>query len=357
VSAETAEPAWRDGKLEDLVRFQRGYDITKAEQRDGSVPVISSSGITSFHDEAMAHGPGVVIGRKGTLGSVHFAPGLYWPHDTTLWSRDLKGNDARFVFYFLHMIDFRRFDVGNSNPTLNRNHIHSLPIRIPSRWLQKRIANVLSRYDDLIENNRRRIALLEESACQIYREWFTRLRFPGHEHHPKSNGAPEGWHLTTLGQCVTLHYGKALKAESRTNGIYPVYGSSGIVGWHDKPLVSGPGIVLGRKGNVGSVFWSSVDFFPIDTVYYIEAATSDPFLYYTLKSMHFINTDVAVPGLNRNLAYSKNLVLPRHDIRQAFADFVSPLHEQIEKLRTTNAKLRTARDLLLPRLMSGEIAV
>ena len=85
------QPNWRWAKLKDLVVFQRGFDITKNEQKDGSVPVISSSGIRSFHSEVKVCGPGVIIGRTGTLGTVHFSESDYWPHDTTLWSKDFKG--------------------------------------------------------------------------------------------------------------------------------------------------------------------------------------------------------------------------------------------------------------------------
>ena len=161
--------SWRVAQLSDLVFFQRGFDITKAQQKPGPYPVVSSSGIGSYHDEPKAKGPGVVIGRKGTLGSIHFVQTDYWPHDTTLWSKDFKGNNARFVYYFLHTLDFRRFDVGNSNPTLNRNHIHGLPIRIPPLTVQDQLADVLSAYDDLIENNRRRMKLLEDAARRCIR--------------------------------------------------------------------------------------------------------------------------------------------------------------------------------------------
>ncbi|HEX9047698.1 MAG TPA: restriction endonuclease subunit S, partial [Verrucomicrobiae bacterium] len=92
---------WCHSKLEDVVFFQRGFDITQAQQREGTYPVISSSGVTSYHDEFKVPGPGVIIGRKGTVGSVHFTAENYWPHDTTLWSKDLKGNNPRFVYYFL----------------------------------------------------------------------------------------------------------------------------------------------------------------------------------------------------------------------------------------------------------------
>jgi len=189
---------WKKGHLRDLVFFQRGFDITQAQQTPGPYPVISSSGITSHHSEFKATGPGVVIGRKGTLGSVHFSEGDYWPHDTTLWSKDLRGSNPRFVYYYLHTVNLKRLDVGNSNPTLNRNHIHDLPVLIPPSDVQDRIAGILAGYDNLIENNRRRMELLEETARQLYREWFVRLRFPGREHTPIIDGVPEGWERKKL---------------------------------------------------------------------------------------------------------------------------------------------------------------
>ena len=215
----------------------------------------------------------------------------------------------------------------------------------------------LSAYDDLIENNRRRMALLEEAARQLYREWFVRLRFPGHEHTRITNGVPEGWERVPLGDRVTLNYGKALKAEDRSDGQCPVFGSSGIVGFHDKALAQAPGIVVGRKGNVGSVYWCPKDYWPIDTVYFIDAETSNLWLYYALQLMHFISTDVAVPGLNRDFAYSRPLLVPEARIVREFLDAAVPMHGQIAKIDEMNDKLRAARDLLLPRLMNGAIAV
>lgn len=302
-------------------------------------------------------GPGVIIGRKGTLGSVFYSDGSYWPHDTTLWSKDLKGNNARFVYYALQRIDMTMFDTGAANPTLNRNHIHGLPIYVPDRGTQDRIASILSAYDDLIENNRRRIALLEGAARQLYKEWFVRFRFPGHEHVKIIDGVPEGWDRVQLGEVVTLNYGKALKEETRVPGNIPVYGSSGIVGHHNKALVSGPGIVLGRKGNVGSVRWSQSDFFPIDTVYFVAKEQANFHLYLTLQHMQFMSTDVAVPGLNRDFAYSRMLIRPSAKVGWRFEDEVTPIFAQVQKLTDWIEKLARARDLLLPKLMSGAIAV
>ena len=146
---------WLDVTIGDLIELQRGIDITKKEQRPGHVPVVSSGGISSFHDTAAVNGPGVVIGRKGTLGKVFFLENDYWPHDTTLWVRNFRGNDPKFIYYLLESMDLKQLDVGSANPTLNRNHVHPIPVVVPPLGEQRAISNVLGMLDDKIESNYR----------------------------------------------------------------------------------------------------------------------------------------------------------------------------------------------------------
>ena len=274
---------------------------------------------------------------------------------------DPEKADPGYVGRIIESDIYKRFVLsrvgGAAQPNANAKVLSSFRLLIPGKATQQRIASILSAYDDLIENNRRRIQLLEESARLLYREWFVRLRFPGHEHVKIIDGVPEGWKKSTLGDNIVLNYGKALKADDRIEGKYPVYGSSGIVGTHKKLLVKGHGIIVGRKGNVGSVFWSSKDFHPIDTVYYIDAESSDYYLYNALQNMQFVSSDAAVPGLNRNYAYTRPYLLPPENIRAYFENTVAPIYGQIFKLDEYNEKLKQARDLLLPRLMNGEIEV
>lgn len=274
---------------------------------------------------------------------------------------DPKKADTRFIKYLFDAklkLSFRQFTQGAAQDNLSQGKLLSLKFRIPEKVEhQERIADYIAVYDELIENNRRRIQLLSESARLLYREWFVHLRFPGHEHVKIVEGVPEDWQSKKLGAVLTLNYGKALNADARVPGAYPVYGSSGVVGTHEKALVTGPGIIVGRKGNVGSVYWSSKDFYPIDTVYFINAEQSNLYLYYALQYMQFINTDVAVPGLNRDMAYSRYLLIPPETILQSFITQAATIRQQIEKLAEFNAKLVEARDLLLPRLMSGVISV
>ena len=198
-------------------------------------------------------------------------------------------------------------------------------------------------------------------ARSIYREWFVKFRFPGHEQVQMVDSElgliPEGWEVVKVEDVVELAYGKSLTAKNRIPGTVPVYGSAGVVGSHNESLVNAPGVIVGRKGNVGSVFWSNDDFFPIDTVFYVQTKVCLHYVYYNLQNQNFINNDAAVPGLNRNQAYSLPFLLPSEKLLKQFQHFVDTIFKQTSKLRIKNDNLRKTRDLLLPRLISGEIDV
>lgn len=198
---------------------------------------------------------------------------------------------------------------------------------------------------------------MEQAARLLYREWFVHFRFPGYETAKFVGGLPEGWEKRAIGDHCPFVYGKALRSDTRTSGLIDVYGSSGIVGSHNKPLVKANAIIVGRKGNVGSVFWAKNDFWPIDTVYYIAPENSDFFTYFALLNVTFINTDVAVPGLNRDFAHSRKLCVPDDELLAKFNLKASGFMQQIRLLSSENEKLTKARDLLLPRLMDGRISV
>ncbi|TDF35017.1 restriction endonuclease subunit S [Alteromonadaceae bacterium M269] len=248
---------------------------------------------------------------------------------------------------------------GAAQPDLNHSAFKSIKIPCPPNYIQKRIGAVLSAYNDLIENNLKRIKLLEEMAQITYEEWFVRMKFPGHETavFDKETNLPQGWKKKKLGDIITLNYGKALKAEHRNEGKYPVFGSAGVVGLHDTPLVKDEGIILGRKGNVGAVHWSFEHFYPIDTVYYVTSEHSLHYVYYLLKHQEFINNDAAVPGLNRNAAYAKKITLPAVEVVNQFDSKVLDIFSLINNIQRQNNVLKEARDILLPRLMTGMIDI
>jgi type I restriction enzyme, S subunit len=251
--------------------------------------------------------------------------------------------------------------VGAAQGVINTGSVASMPVPLPPLPTQRKIAGILSAYDDLIENNLRRIKILEEMAQSLYREWFVHFRFPGHESAKFVDSAlgqiPRGWEVKKLEQILELKYGKALKKEDRRDGQYPVFGSSGIVGTHDISLTKGPGIVVGRKGNVGSVFWSDEDFFVIDTAYFVDSHMPLRFLFYLLPTLNFINSDAAVPGLSRQQAYSLETIVPPNGLLTKFCTLADIFEKQASTHRRQNQNLRQSRDLLLPKLLSSNTSV
>src|SRR5438105_1044671 len=155
---------WRDCRLGDVLTLKRGHDLPEQWRREGDVPVVTSSGITGFHNEAKAQAPGVVTGRYGTLGEVFYLEQDYWPHNTALYVVDFKGTHPRFASYFLRNV-LRNYQSDKAAvPGVDRNVLHQIKVRVPDTESQKGIASILSAYDDLIENNLRRMTLIEESA-------------------------------------------------------------------------------------------------------------------------------------------------------------------------------------------------
>jgi type I restriction enzyme S subunit len=251
---------------------------------------------------------------------------------------------------------------GTNIANLNQTILNNLEVPCPPLPTQHKIASILSAYDDLIENNTRRIAILEEMAQAIYREWFVNFRFPRHENVKLVQSTlgmiPEGWKARKLGDVMELPYGKALKADTRKGGAVAVFGSGGIVGYHDECLSEGPGIIVGRKGNVGSVFWSDIPFYPIDTAFFVKTDLQLHYVYFNLLlSQKFLNSDAAVPGLNRSQAYANPFIEPTGDLLDAFGDHLAPVFALIRSLRLSIDNLSTTRDLLLPKLILGQLDV
>ncbi len=259
-------------------------------------------------------------------------------------------------FYYASLGRVSLSDYKGHHPIFRKAHIPVPPI--PE---QKRIAGILSAYDELIENSQQRIKVLETMARNLYREWFVHYRYPSHENTPlipsPLGNIPKGWEVKKLGEILELDYGKALKKEDRRDGQFPVYGSSGIVGTHDSKLVEGPGIIVGRKGNVGSVFWCDEDFYVIDTAYFVTSSLPLRFLFYVLPTLNFINSDAAVPGLSRNQAYTLEILVPPAALLTKFCSLAETFEGQVATLQRQIQNLRKTRDLLLPRLLSGQIAI
>lgn len=291
-----------------------------------------------------------------------------------------------FVYWLLaqdHIVEYLQAIAEHSTstyPSIRPSDIEAIEFFLPPLEEQRTIARVLGALDDKIELNRRMSETLEEIARALFQSWFVDFDpvrakargqlsglppdldalFPASFEASELGEIPTGWEVKTLGDCLELAYGKSLKADARRTGDIPVLGSNGQVGWHDKRLVAGPGIVVGRKGNPGTVSWSQSDFFPIDTTFYVLPKIDHlnlHFLRYALVSQNLpaIATDSAVPGLNRNLAYMNRQLVPDTTIVDEFGIHVNALFERISYFEAEVCTLSAKRDALLPRLISGAV--
>ncbi len=371
---------WSEVPLDQLGYVSRG----RSRHRPRNDPVLYG-GVHPFIQTGDVKAAGLrITTHSQTYGEAGLAQSRLWPEntlcitiaanigDTALLSYpacfpdsiigfvgDERKCDVRFVKYCFDMVQerMRMVSQGATQDNLSQDKLLRFGIPCPPVETQTAIGDMLSAYDDLIETNRRRIALLEESARLLYREWFVNLRFPGCSNMSSSADVPHGWKRCSLGDLATLHYGKALKDANRIAGHVLVYGSSGVVGEHNRALVDGPAIIVGRKGNVGSVYYSHGPCFPIDTVYFVRGNEVSYFLYLLLETMDFISSDSAVPGLNRSHACRLPVTCPSKEALHRFEEVVAQIFEQIHVLQETNKKTAAARDQLLPKLMSGAIRV
>ncbi|HDP36100.1 MAG TPA: restriction endonuclease subunit S [Candidatus Hydrogenedentes bacterium] len=241
---------------------------------------------------------------------------------------------------------------------------------------QRAIAHILGTLDDKIELNRRRNQTLEAMARALFKDWFVdfgpvRAKMAGQEPYLPADlwqlfpdrlddeGKPEGWETKRVSDYLSLAYGKSLPAVKRHSGGVPVYGSGGITGFHSEALVNEPAVIVGRKGTVGSLFWEDRPCFPIDTVFFVQPKAPLPFCYYLLESLPLrdMNTDAAVPGLNRENVYRLEVAAPPTALITAFAATASRFRENIAAVSRQSETLAQLRDTLLPKLISGELRI
>jgi type I restriction enzyme S subunit len=374
--------SWRETIFDDFVRFKRGFDLPEAKLESGPFPVVASTSVTAYHKEYRVKGPGVVTGRSGSLGSVQYIREDYWPHNTALYVKDFKGNHSRFAFYFLQKMHLENFNSGAGVPTLNQNHLHKLSIRIPDFETQQKIAAILTAYDELIENSNRRIALLENGAKEIFREWFVRLRFPGHEKVKVVKGVPTGWRFAELKELAAVNP-SSISGRNKPETIFYVDISSVSTNRIEEVTTYSSGDAPGRarrRVKHGDIIWSSVR--PANRAYCLiykppenlivstgfavirpNAETPFTFLFFAVTSDPFVDQmttvakGAAYPATSFDDFKKAKLLVPLDELLKIFHNKTQPLFHQKHFLEQQIHRLKQTRDLLLPRLISGKLSV
>ena len=388
---------WPRRSIKDIAELRYGQSLPEKLRIQGSIPVYGSGEQNSFHNKSLVD-KGIIIGRKGTVGSVRFSKVPFFPIDTVFYVNNVsENNDLKFFYYFLKTIGLENFDSDAAVPGLNRNLVHKLVACVPELAIQQKIASILSAYDDLIEVNNQRIKLLEETATELYKEWFVRMRFTGYKKAKFKKGIPVDWKITVVGEIIDYHIGGGwgndapdnefniaayvirgtdipkIKKGQVNREVYRYHKSSNIA---SRELIEGDIVFETAGGSEGQPLGRTC-FITNETISAygdkIMAAsfckqirpTKNTSLYF----YHFLNylydsrmietfqiqsTGISNYQFEPFLKYQQ-ILLPPESLLKSFHEKAILIQKQIATLGIQNTQLRQIRDRLLPRLVSGKL--
>lgn len=398
--------------------FAYGKNLPKKRQvSSGNFPVFGSNGIVGYHDIALTGGPTVIIGRKGTIGKIHYSPVPCWPIDTTFFITDSDIERLRFKYYMLKSLDLEHMNSDSAVPGLNRNEAHECEIQLPSPRERRTISHILGTLDDKIELNKQMNKTLEAMVRAIFKSWFVdfdpvRAKMEGRWRHGESlpglpaplwdlfpdklvnsemGKTPDGWKSTSLGKKLAgLISGSRPKGGSVKSGI-PSIGAENVVGlghydfskekyipleFFEKLKTKGAnlqngdvllykdGAKIGRKTYFDQGFPHSqcavnehvfiLRMKRPELQRYLFSWLDQPWVTQEIISL---NSNSAQPGINQIGVKSLPILLPTPDVISSFDKKVSQLMHRLFTNCLESRYLSTIRDTLLPRLVNGKLSV
>jgi hypothetical protein len=357
--SEWHETTW--GRISELLY---GKALRKGDYTGGSVQVFGTNGPIGWHDLELFP-PGVVVGRKGAYRGIHYASGPCWVIDTAFYLNvDHQRVTDRWAYYALKIVDLNSIDSGSAIPSTTRPAFASIPVRLPPIDLQQRVCGILDSIDDLIENNRRRIEVLEEMAQAIYREWFVHFRYPGHEDASFVDSPlgpiPEGWEVELVAGAVErLQPGRTYKAEevAETGTVVVIDQSRDeLLGFHSNEPAhrASPHDPVAVFGDHTCKLRIVIEPFSVGPNVVPFKSSAGRALSYVVRAL---DGAVSTTEYKRHWTtlMAKEIALAPATISNAFDHRIRPLTEMSETLRRESRAVSRVRDFLLPKLVTGEI--
>ena len=379
--------------LGDLVEFQRGYDLPKSKFVEGKYPVQSSNGILGYHNEYKVEGPGITIGRSGTVGTPHLIRENFFPHNTSLFVKEFKGNDIEYIYYLLQYLDLGNQKSGSGVPTMNRNHLHPIKIRAyRDKTYQQRTIKILSLIDKKIQINNQINQELEAMAKTLYDYWFVQFDFPDENGKPyKSSGGkmvyndqlkreiPEGWGVDSLWNIATFYNGLAMqkfRPASETAESLPVIKIREMFSGFSKDtekasidipkeaVVESGDILFSWSATLEVIFWGgekgalNQHIFKVTSEKYPKS-----FIYNELRSYLKVFKTIAelrkttMGHITQDHLKQAMIIVPPSDLIDEIDNRISLILKQQLDLKQQNQELTQLRDWLLPMLMNGQARV
>jgi type I restriction enzyme S subunit len=375
--------SWKTYKLGDLVTFQRGHDLTKAENIEGKYLIAGSNGIIGYHNSYTTKGPGVTIGRSGNIGNAYYYEEDFWAHNTTLYVKEFKNSDPKFIYYLLRNLNFGGHNSGSAVPSLNRNYIHPIEVLAPETITeQKEIASILSSLDDKIELNLQMNQTLEAMAQALFKEWFVNFNFPGFDG-KLENYLPIGWKEEKLSNAVEVKGGTtpSTKESKFWDGEFHWATPKDLSNLQSPVLLTterkiteagvkeiGSGILpkgtllLSSRAPVGYLAVSQIPVSINQGFIAIQGkSVSNLFMFFWLvQNMELVKSKAngsTFQEVSKGSFKEIEIVVPSKNIVDLFDEVISPIFERIVNNEKENQALTQLRDSLLPKLMSGKITV
>jgi type I restriction enzyme S subunit len=384
-------------RLGELITFKRGYDLPEKSRVFGSFPVISSAGISGYHNEYKAEGEGVVTGRYGTLGQMYFVDGKYWPHNTALYVKDFKGNDPQYIYYLLSCIGHIRTSDKSAVPGVNRNELHEMAVpAIEDKDMQIAVRQLLKLLDNKIELNNKINAELEAMAKLIYDYWFVQFDFPDNNGKPyKSSGGkmvyneelkreiPDGWTVGDVDSECSVRNGYAFKSESYTKSGYTIVRTknfkNGSVDLGDMAYVSHNDAKSFKRYELAQfdfllvMVGASVGKNVVVNSNILPALQNQNMWCFRSKHLvqHFSNQllkRIVKEQLNTSSGSAREFFKkesfkeakfanPTIQLKKLYCVKVESTFNRIDIIKNENQKLKELRDWLLPMLMNGQVTI
>jgi type I restriction enzyme S subunit len=383
---------WQPRRLGEFISVKHGWAFPADEFRDEGDYIVLTPGnfveggglklrgtkdkhfSTDFPEQYMLSEKSILVVMTDLIQSAPLLGGAMivpednrFLHNQRLGLVQTKGKeplDRGFLYYLLNSPDYKAQVRASATGATVRHtaptRIENCRVTVPSDSAEQRaIAEILEWHDAAIFQASRQIELLQQAAHLIYTEWFIRLHFPGHNRSQRTNDLPSGWHRDRLDSILTLQRGFDLPAEQRMDGDIPIIASTGVCGTHSISKVSGPGVVSGRSGTLGKVHLVLEDFWPLNTTLWVKEyrGISPYFAYFLLQGLNLasLNVGASVPSLDRNTVHPLPIIVPDAMTLAKFDEIVIPIFQQIDMLERQIKQLKSARDLLLPRLISGQL--
>ena len=352
----------------ELVRLSSFYDFQYGKGNNnpdngGQYPVYGSNGIIGWYDKYNSEDAPVIGHIGANCGSVVWAKGKHFVTYNGVICKIKDGCNPRYGYYLLLNSNLKSRFRGAAQPFISYDLLEKVIVYNPPKAVQDKIASILSAFDNLIENNNKRICLLEQMAENLYKEWFVRFRFPGHENAEFENGLPKGWKIEKLGNVANISTGKCNREDAEEDGIYPLFDRSQEIKKSSVWLKDCEAIIVPGEGTsfIPRYYWGKFNLH--QRCYCIEPTinNSGKFLFYMLmlNRSYFLSvaTGATVPSLRYNNFAKMKFVLPEKTLCEKYNEITTNYFGMIDSLKNENSLLSRQRDLLLPRLMSGKLEV